>query len=124
MATAALSHESAPRIVVVARRDPARGGKGIAARVVIASVATALVVAGWPAAAPPVVAITGSAAPLPYAATLRLPGAYLALAPLCGVLDALTLLTPGQHLSIFLLPRRPDPVQQGRAGALPKRTTW
>lgn len=102
MATAALSNESAPRIVAVARRDPARGGMRIPMRVVIASVATALVVAGWIAAAPPIVAISGARSALPYAASLQLPGAYLALAPLCGILDALTLLTPGQHLSIFL----------------------
>ena len=102
MATAALSHEPAPRIVVATRRDPARRGKGIPARVVVASIATALVLAAWIVAAPPIVDIGGAATSVSRAATLRLPAGYLALAPLSDALDALTLLTPGQHLSIFL----------------------
>ena len=101
MATAALSHEPAPRIVVT-RRDPARRGKGMSARVAVASVATALVLAAWIVAAPPIVDIGGAPTAVARVASLRLPVGYLVLDPLNGLLDALTLLTPGQHLSIFL----------------------
>lgn len=57
-----------------------------------------LVMGAWLASAPPLRALGAGAAPL---ARLRLPSAYLALAPYCDVLDTLSLMSVRQHIALL-----------------------
>ena len=100
MATAARSF-GPPQPAIAARRGGRSGPRKLPTRVILAALDTVLLVAASIVAAPPIVGIAGEGTP-PIAAALRLPVGYVALAPVSDVLDALTLLTPGQHLAIFL----------------------
>ncbi len=59
----------------------------------------AVVLVALPTRSPVVGVFTGKAIP---GVTLHLPAAYLALAPVCGILDFLTLLTIPQHIALLL----------------------
>ncbi|HEX8850829.1 MAG TPA: hypothetical protein VF761_14965 [Gemmatimonadaceae bacterium] len=100
LATAVQLHELSSGEAPDARASVARPTRRRAR--IFALVLSTLVVAGAFRSAPPVEAAAG----LPSAATLgeslRLPVAYLATSPASELLDALTLLTPGQHGAIFV----------------------
>ncbi|NUQ21852.1 MAG: hypothetical protein HOQ09_12960 [Gemmatimonadaceae bacterium] len=68
---------------------------------VLALALSAALAAGALLALPPIAAVAGLPSAISLGESLRLPGAYLATAPISDLLDTLTLLTPGQHGAIF-----------------------